>query len=100
MKSRRVNRRHFLYLILIIKTGRKLSLVSYGSQVSFKDLGEYSRDFSQIELVVDKELYNEADNAESIGPFVAGCGIFYQMYSTENSYSCTVTIVSEEDKKK
>lgn len=62
-----------------------------------KDLGEYSRDFSQIELIVDKKLYNEADNAESIGPFVAGCGIFYQMYSTENSYSCTVTIVSEED---
>lgn len=62
-----------------------------------KDLGDYNSDFSQIELIVDKELYAEADNTDDLAPFVAGCGIFYQMYSTENSYSCTVTIVSEKD---
>ncbi len=62
-----------------------------------KDLGDYNSDFSQIELIVDKELYAEADNTDDLAPFVAGCGIFYQMYSTENNYSCTVTIVSEED---
>ncbi len=64
-----------------------------------KDLGDYNSDFSQIEIIVDEKLYNKASNAEDIGPFVASCGIFYQMYSTENSYSCTVTIVSEKDNK-
>lgn len=64
-----------------------------------KDLGEYNGNFSQIELIVDEELYKEASGTEALGTFIASCGAFYQMYSTENRYECTVTFTSEKDGK-
>lgn len=59
-----------------------------------KQLGNYNSDFSEIELLVDAKEYKAAKNSGDIAPFVAGCGIFYQMYSTENSYRCKVIIKS------
>ena len=59
-----------------------------------KQLGNYNSDFSEIELLVDAKEYKAAKNSGDIAPFVAGCGIFYQMYSTENSYKCKVIIKS------
>lgn len=59
-----------------------------------KQLGNYNSDFSEIELLVDAKEYQAAENKDEIAPFVASCGIFYQVYSTENSYSCKVLIKS------
>lgn len=64
-----------------------------------KALGEYNSDFSVIELIVDEEEYGKAKNTDEIGPFVASCGIFYQMYSTENKYRCNVVIRAQSDNK-
>ncbi len=64
-----------------------------------KELGNYNSDFSEIELIVDEKEYSEAKNTDEIGPFVASCGVFYQMYSTENNYKCKVIIRSEKDNK-
>lgn len=61
-----------------------------------KQLGKYNSDFSEIELIVDGEKYESAKNKAEIAPFVASCGVFYQMYSTENNYKCKVIITSEE----
>ena len=63
-----------------------------------RSLGRYNADFSEIELVVDGEKYSNAKNTADIGPFVASCGVFYQLYSTENKYKCKVIITNESDK--
>ena len=60
-----------------------------------KQLGKYNSDFSEIELIVDEEKYEAAKNKDEIAPFVASCGVFYQMYSTENDYKCKVIIKGE-----
>ena len=73
------------------------SMLDDGKYPFLKQLGKYNSDFSQIELIVDAEEYKTAKNSNEVGPFVASCGIFYQMYSTENNYKCTVTIKSEKD---
>lgn len=62
-----------------------------------KSLGDYNSDFSEIELIVDEKEYGKAKNTGEIGPFVANCGVFYQIYSTENSYSCKVVIRGEKN---
>ena len=60
----------------------------------FKQLGNYNSNFSQIELLVDAKEYKAAKNAGELVDFIGSCGIFYQLYTTENEYECTVTVKS------
>lgn len=61
----------------------------------FKELSEYNDDFSEIKVLVDKAGYTSADK-EGFMAFIAGCGIYYQLYTTENDYSCKVVIQDKE----
>lgn len=64
-----------------------------------KGLGNYNSDFSEIELLVDGEQYKADESKEDVTSFVASCGIFYQLYTTENEYKCTVIIKDKESDK-
>lgn len=59
-----------------------------------KELGKYNADFSEIELLVDAKEYNADKNKEELLKFVGSCGIFYQLYTTENEYECKVIVKS------
>lgn len=76
------------------------SLLDSGDYPYLKQLGKYNSDFSEIELKVDATGYRATSDAKKMVEFVASCGIFYQIYTTENSYKCTVTVIDYETGKK
>ena len=63
-----------------------------GKYPFLKKLGGYNDNFSEITVVVDGNAYNAAADKESFLAFVAGCGIYYQLYTTSNDYSCKVIV--------
>lgn len=86
-----------------------LNLVKIGTQVMSNigntiDSGEYpyvvnlesySDNFDEIVMLVDGEGYKK-DNQSSLLPYFLGeCGMFYQVYTTQNEYECTVKIKDE-----
>lgn len=59
----------------------------------FKELNKYTDDFTEITVLVDAEGYKaEGVDRESFMAYIAGCGIYYQLYTVENEYSCEVTV--------
>ncbi len=63
----------------------------------FKELSKYNDDFSEIAVLVDKAGYTAATtDKEGFMAFIAGCGIYYQLYTVENDYSCKVVIQDKE----
>lgn len=59
----------------------------------FKELNKYNDDFSEITVLVDKAAYTAQNNdRESFTAYIAGCGIYYQLYTESNDYSCKVTV--------
>lgn len=64
----------------------------------FKELGEYKDDFSEITVRVEKEGYNALEDKNSFMAYIAGCGIYYQLYTTANDYSCKVVVQDAESK--
>ncbi len=57
-----------------------------------KDIDSYNSNFSEITLLVDGEGYAAAKNREKLLAHVGSCGIFYQLYTVENTYTCRVII--------
>ncbi len=58
-----------------------------------KEIVRYDDIFSEITVAVDKEGYNAAStDKDSFMAFIAGCGIYYQLYTTANNYSCKVIV--------
>ena len=63
----------------------------------FKELNKYNDNFSEITVFVDKAGYTaEGTDKEGFMAFIAGCGIYYQLYTTENDYTCKVVIQDKE----
>ena len=60
-----------------------------------KGLGTYNSDFSEIEFIVNEESYKSAKNTAKMFELAGSSGIFYQLYTTENSYKCTITLTDE-----
>lgn len=60
-----------------------------------KDIDSYNDNFSEITLLVDGEGYAAAKNRETLLAHVGSCGIFYQLYTPENTYTCRVIIKDE-----
>ncbi len=71
------------------------SLLDSGDYPYLKRIGKYNADFSEIEIIVDGSAYKSAKGTDEILEFVGSCGILYQLYSTENSYKCKVTVTDE-----
>ena len=57
-----------------------------------KELESYNDDFSEIVLLVDSEEYVKAENRERLLSHMGSCGIYYQLYTVENTYVCRVII--------
>ena len=57
-----------------------------------KDIDSYNDNFSEITLLVDGENYIAAGNRENLLVHVGSCGIYYQLYTVENTYTCRVII--------
>lgn len=70
--------------------------IDTGEYPYFTDLGKYNADFSEIELKVDAKAYSEAKDKEKFVEFVGGSCIFYQLYTTENNYKCTVSVIDKD----
>ncbi len=60
-----------------------------------KDIDSYNDNFSEITLLVDGEKYVQAKNREKLLAHVGSCGIYYQLYTPENTYTCRVIIKDE-----
>ncbi len=59
------------------------------------ELESYSDNFDEIVMIVDGEGY-KADNQSSLLPYSLGeYGMFYQIYTTQNEYECTVKLKDE-----
>lgn len=59
----------------------------------FKELREYNDNFSEITVLVDGAVYKAATpESEAFMAFIAGCGIYYQLYTVENDYECKVVV--------
>lgn len=112
-ESCKVNKKDKTFTITIKSLPHDFMLTNVGLQViktlaSFigsedypyvKGLGKYNSNFSEIEIIVNKNGFNSSGSKDSLVSFVASCGIFYQLYTTENDYECTVIIKSEESDK-
>ncbi len=62
-----------------------------------REIVKYDDIFSEITVAVDKEGYNAATtDKDSFMAFIAGCGIYYQLYTTSNDYSCKVIVQDKE----
>lgn len=71
------------------------SMLDSGSYPYLKGLGKYNADFSEIEIIVDGNAYKSASGTDKLLDFIGSCGIFYQLYTEENSYKCKVTVTDE-----
>lgn len=72
------------------------STVDSGEYPYVRELESYSENFDEIVMLVDGEGY-KADKQSSLLPYFLGeCGMFYQIYTTENVYKCTVKIKDAE----
>lgn len=67
-----------------------------GKYPFFKEIGAYNENFSEITLIVDGAAYNDYTDKDSFMAFIAGCGIYYQLYTTSNDYSCKVIVQDKE----
>ena len=78
------------------------SITNIGNEIEsekypfFKELGAFGElskyDFSEITVFVDKAGYESAADKDSFMAYIAGCGIYYQLYTTSNDYSCKIIV--------
>ena len=85
------------YDLLLVRIGTKV-MGSIGSTVESEEfpymlgLGEYSDDFSEIEILVDKEKYQQ-DGQSSLLPYaISEYCMYYQLYTTRKECACEVTV--------
>ena len=74
-------------------------LIDSGKYPYMKAFGKYNADFSEIEFLVDAKKYKAATDTDELLTYIASCGVFYQLYTTEDKYECKVTISSEKSGK-
>lgn len=66
----------------------------------FKELGNSVKisesGFKEISVFVDRAGYEAESDKESFMAYIAACGIYYQLYTVENDYSCKVIVQDKE----
>ncbi len=83
--------------LFLVKIGMQVmsnigGVVDSGDYPYVKELESYSDNFDEIVMLVDGKKY-EADQQHSLLPYYLGeCGMYYQVFTTENEYECTVKI--------
>ncbi|MBQ8503005.1 MAG: hypothetical protein IJ491_01875 [Clostridia bacterium] len=92
-----ITMRALTYDLNLVRIGTKVmsnigSAIDSGEYPYVQKLESYSENFDEIVMLVDGEGY-KADKQHSLLPYYLGeCGMYYQLYTTENEYRCTVKI--------
>ena len=74
-------------------------IVDSGDYPYVVKLGDYSRDFSYILMLVNTKKHKGKPSYEELAELVGLCGLYYQYYTIEENNSCEVVIASEKDGK-
>lgn len=89
------------YDLLLVRIGTQV-MRSIGSTYESEEfpymlgLGKYNDDFSEVEILVDKEKY-QADEQSSLLPYaISEYCMFYQLYTTREECACKVTVRDKE----
>lgn len=69
--------------------------VDSGEYPYVKRLESYSPNFDELVMLVDGEGYKKDDQHSLLPYFLGECGMYYQIFTTENKYHCTVKIKDE-----
>lgn len=69
--------------------------VDSGEYPYVKRLESYSPNFDELVMLVDGEGYKKDDQHSLLPYFLGECGMYYQIFTTENEYHCTVKIKDE-----
>ena len=92
------------YDLLLVRIGTKV-MSSIGSTIESEEfpymlgLGEYNEDFSRIEILVDKEKYQQ-DGQSSLLPYaISEYCMYYQLYTTREECACEVTVKDQKTNK-
>ncbi len=69
--------------------------IDSGEYPYVKGLDSYSSNFDEIVMLVDGEGYKKDAQHGLLPYFLGECGMYYQIFTTENEYHCTVKIKDE-----
>ncbi|MBQ7295416.1 MAG: hypothetical protein IJW86_04400 [Clostridia bacterium] len=76
-----------------MKTIRELgSIVDSGHFPYVKEIGDYSKDFSYILMLVSGKKYKKAEDKDIFMTLVSQCGLYYQCHANPDSPKCEVVI--------
>ncbi len=95
-----IKMRALTYDLNLVRIGTQVmsnigNTIDSGEYPYVKNIESYSDNFDEIVMLVDGEGY-KADKQGSLLPYFLGeCGMFYQVYTTENEYECTVKLKDE-----
>lgn len=96
-----VTMRALTYDLNLVKIGTQVmrnigSAVDSGEYPYAQKLESYSQNFDEIVMLVDGKEYKKDEQSSLLPYFLGECGMFYQIYTTENEYHCTVKIKDAE----
>lgn len=76
-----------------MKTIRELgSIVDSGNFPYVVEMGDYSKDFSYILMLVNGKKYKKAEDKELFMTLVSQCGLYYQHHANPEAPECEVVI--------
>lgn len=92
------------YSMLLSRVGMKTireigAIVDSGDFPYVTDLGDYSKDFSYILILVNGKKYKKADDKETFMTLISQCGLYYQYHSNPQAPKCEVVIADSKSGK-
>lgn len=97
-----IKMRALSHSILLARTGTMVmkeigAIIDSGDFPYVVDLGEYSRDFSYITLLVKGKEFKKADT--SLLPYMlAECAMYYQLFTTNTQHKSEIVVADHETK--
>ncbi len=92
------------YSLLLARAGMDTmmelgDIVDSGAFPYVVKMGDYSKDFSYILMLVDSEKFKEAKDKDTFMVLVSQCGLYYQLHCNPESPECEVVIADNESGK-
>lgn len=99
-----ITMRSLTYSLNLTKVGIQImgnigTVVDSGEYPYVIKLDSYTENFDELVILVNGEEYEKAGDTSVLLESLGECGLFYQIYTTENKYSCTVKIKDEQSGK-
>ncbi len=95
-----ITMRALTYDLNLVRIGTQVmssigNTIDSGEYPYVKNIESYSDNFDEIVMLVDGEGYKADKQGSLLAYFIGECGMFYQVYTTENEYECTVKLKDE-----